>query len=112
MYGQEKSGLRGRNVEDIAGMTEEGRISHSRTSSYTKDLASKVQGLEKRRSGTPLGSPRLGAKVDKLQDEVYTEGLTSKRDRQAFALLVVLCMSFSIVMSEGASTMLICRSVR
>lgn len=65
--------LRGRNVEDIGDLEEKGLLRHASDDNL---------------SGS--GSGRL----EKLEiEEKYEPGLKSKRDQQAFALLVVLCAS-------------------
>lgn len=65
--------LRGRNVEDIGDLEEKGLL---------------------RRTSDDKGSGSGGARFEKVDtEERYEPGLKSKRDQQAFALLVVLCES-------------------
>lgn len=94
MFGRDGRGLRGRNVEDLDKMEEEGLLSHSRQASHSGIDLTKGQGLEKRRM-SPMASPMLSGKVEKVAvEEEASEGLTSTRDKQAFALLIVLCTFF------------------
>jgi hypothetical protein len=66
MYRREDGGLRGRLVEDIHDIGEKGAVGYDKTESRHHPLS----GAEPREEGG---------------------GLTSVRDRKAFALLVVLC---------------------
>lgn len=65
--------LRGRNVEDVGDLEEKGLL---------------------RRTGSQDSSSAFKGGLEKLEiEEKYEPGLKSKRDQQAFALLVVLCKS-------------------
>jgi hypothetical protein len=81
--GAERSGLRGRNVEDTSLLEEEGLLRR-----VDSDLSEK-------------GSRRGGGKLKEKEDRVervldyggseVDEGLNNPRDRNAFALLILLC---------------------
>lgn len=126
MFGRAGPGLRGRNVEDIAVLEEQGLLTHRRDTS--KDLSKLKSGGgaqgqgqgaideyldEKKRAGYLAAQASLkghdvyeggsgSGSVEKVtmpllvsngddENEGGGEGLNSPRDRQAFALLVVLC---------------------
>lgn len=103
MFGKEGTGLRGRNVEDLAELEEQGLLTHRRDTS--RDMSARLarpgytnghgngSGMEKRRISPPRET-RLQEHFDrpeKVVQEDFQEGLNNPRDRHAFALLVLLC---------------------
>ncbi|EIW66512.1 hypothetical protein TREMEDRAFT_34926 [Tremella mesenterica DSM 1558] len=82
MYG---SGLRGRNIEDLGDVEEKGLLKRSDSSNSNRsEKTGSLKGKERERS---LG---VLEKVD-IEQDAQKGGLSSKRDKQAFALLVLLC---------------------
>ena len=81
--------LRGRNIEDLGELEEKGLL--RRTGSVNDGDSVDDDGV--RRRGKDKES-RLEKVSNGIEDEVT--GLNNPRDRQAFALLVVLCMSLSL----------------
>lgn len=80
MFGGNKSGVRGRNVEDVQEWEEKGLLSRRMSRPGSAD-GYQLNGKEK-------GQMSFEASPD---PEEGGAGLSSKRDREAFALLVVLC---------------------
>ncbi|RXK40477.1 acetyl-CoA transporter [Tremella mesenterica] len=81
MYG---SGLRGRNIEDLGDVEEKGLLKRSDSSNSNRsEKTGSLKGKERERS---LG---VLEKVD-IEQDAQKGGLSSKRDKQAFALLVLL----------------------
>ena len=77
LHGNERTGLRGRNVEDLSVLEEEG-------------LLKRVVSGEKQSRSSPKGEVRVERVLDSVEGD---EGLNNPRDRNAFALLVLLCTS-------------------
>lgn len=82
MFGGNKSGVRGRNVENVQEWEEKGLLSRRMSRPGSTD-GYELEGKEKGQA-TFEASPG---------PEEGGAGLSSKRDREAFALLVVLCKS-------------------
>ena len=85
----ERSGLRGRNVEDVSLLEEEGLLRRVESRERTPTRASPVS-----HRGSPKGKEKefRMEKAEFVQNE-GDEGLNNPRDRNAFALLVLLCRS-------------------
>jgi hypothetical protein len=112
MFGRDGSGLRGRNVEDLGELEEKGllrRKSPDRGQSQER-MGMEGMGSPRRRaagSGKGVGSGEKGKevvferiKLDEKEEHEGGGGLTSTRDKQAFALLVLLCKSTGSVISH------------
>ena len=91
--GAERSGLRGRNVEDTSHFEEEGLLRR-----VDSDLSEKDS-----RKG-PGKSKEKEARVERVLDyggSEADEGLNNPRDRNAFALLILLCKPAKMVIMRA-----------
>jgi len=78
------SKLRGRNIEDIGEIEEKGLLRRMESNeSADGSTRRRDKGKEKERNGW--------IQVNQDEGEAEGEGLVSTRDKQAFALLVLLC---------------------
>lgn len=114
MFGRDGSGLRGRNVEDISELEEKGllrRRSEDRDDSTPpQSMRSGVSSPRRRvitqasfrgEKGGQTGFERI-VLDDKDEQGESGQGLSSKRDKQAFALLVLLCELNYILSTRSA----------
>ena len=86
MFRVDGAALRGRNIEDLNDVEEKGLM--RRSNSSTSGLEDE-DGVMRRK-----GKERDEAMYERaMEADEMSEGLTSRRDREAFALLVLLCTS-------------------
>jgi PAT family acetyl-CoA transporter-like MFS transporter 1 len=94
MFGRDGSGLRGRNVEDMSELEEKGLLRRRSPEREGESGSSSPR----RRVPVSTGRGEKGGQVSYeriVLDEKEEEGsgLSSTRDKQAFALLILLCKS-------------------
>lgn len=103
MFGRDGSGMRGRNVEDISELEEKGLLRRRDSPDGQESRENVKEGMGSPRRRVVLQPRARGEKssqasfekivLDEREDHGASQGLSSKRDKQAFALLILLCES-------------------
>ncbi|OCF44069.1 hypothetical protein I317_02022 [Kwoniella heveanensis CBS 569] len=90
MLHRENNSLRGRNLEDLNDVEEKGLLMRR---SVSRESESNDDSVHRRRRGKEKQKEHRLEKVNlEVGGEEYSGGLTSKRDKEAFALLVLLSL--------------------
>lgn len=108
MFGRDGTGMRGRNVEDLGELEEKGLLRRKSPDKESNGLSSP----RLRRGQGSVRAEKEGSLERIILDEGKEgEGLTSTRDKQAFALLILLCKLLDTLILQGRKYVLITRSV-